>query len=66
MVQKGVEHAEERSYREPNHHHAASHGDDLASRIIDDGAAVLEIPMEFRDQMRAWPRTKGVDGGGTS
>ena len=31
------------------------HSDDVASRIIDDGAAVLEIPMEFHDQMRAWP-----------
>ena len=26
------------------------HSDDLASRIIDDGAAVLEIPMEWHDQ----------------
>ena len=24
------------------------HSDDLASRIIEDGAAVLEIPMEYR------------------
>ena len=31
------------------------HGDDLAQRIIDDGAAVLEIPMEAHDQMRPWP-----------
>ena len=31
------------------------HSDDLASRIIEDGAAVLEIPMEWHDQMRAWP-----------
>ena len=31
------------------------HADDLASRIIEDGAAVLEIPMEYHDQMRPWP-----------
>ena len=31
------------------------HGDDLASRIIDDGAAVLEIPMEWFEGVRAWP-----------
>ena len=31
------------------------HIDDLARRIIDDGAAVLEIPMEYHDQMRPWP-----------
>ena len=31
------------------------HSDDLASRIIDDGAAVLEIPMEWHEGVRAWP-----------
>ena len=31
------------------------HSDDLASRIIDDGAAVLEIPMEFHDGVKPWP-----------
>ena len=31
------------------------HSDDLASRIIDDGAAVLEIPMEWFEGVRAWP-----------
>ena len=32
-----------------------SHIDDVASRIIDDGAAVLEIPMEWHEGVRAWP-----------
>ena len=31
------------------------HSDDLASRIIDDGAAVLEIPMAWHDQVKPWP-----------
>ena len=31
------------------------HADDLASRIIDDGAAVLEIPMEWHAGVRPWP-----------
>ena len=31
------------------------HSNDLASRIIDDGAAVLEIPMERHEGVRAWP-----------
>ena len=31
------------------------HSDDLASRIIDDGAAVLEIPMEWHDGVKPWP-----------
>ena len=39
-----------------------SHSDDLASRIIDDGAAVLEIPMEWHEGVRAWPLDKGGDG----
>ena len=38
-----------------------SHSDDLASRIIDDGAAVLEIPMEWHEGVRSWP----LEGGGT-
>ena len=31
------------------------HSDDLASRIIQDGAAVLEIPMEWHDGVKPWP-----------
>ena len=31
------------------------HADDLASRIIDDGAAVLEIPMEWHEHVKPWP-----------
>ena len=32
------------------------HSDDLASRIIDDGAAVLQIPMEYDpDTVKPWP-----------
>ena len=31
------------------------HSDDLAQRIIDDGAAVLEIPMEWHEGVRPWP-----------
>ena len=31
------------------------HSDDLASRIIDDGAAVLEIPMEWHAGVTPWP-----------
>ena len=38
-----------------------SHSDDLASRIIDDGAAVLEIPMEWHEGVRAWPLEGGRD-----
>ena len=37
-----------------------SHSDDLASRIIDDGAAVLEIPMEWHEGVRAWPLDEAV------
>ena len=32
-----------------------SHADDLARRIIDDGAAVLEIPMEWHEHVKPWP-----------
>ena len=32
-----------------------SHADDVARRIIDDGAEVLEIPMEWHDQVKPWP-----------
>ena len=32
-----------------------SHADDLARRIIGDGAAVLQIPMEWRADVKPWP-----------
>ena len=32
-----------------------SHSDDLAQRIIDNGAAVLEIPMEWHEGLQPWP-----------
>ena len=35
------------------------HSGDLASRIIDDGAAVLEIPMEWHEGVRPWPLDTG-------
>ena len=39
------------------------HSDDLASRIIDDGAAVLQIPMEYdTETVVPWP----LDGGNSN
>ena len=32
-----------------------SHPDDVANRIIDEGAAVLEIPMEWHEHVKPWP-----------